>query len=309
VNATFTVWRWAWLPPLVENPRPAWPLPANTITTVTNVSNRIDDPYWRERDEVALDDAAPIKARQNAQRGAKDALAKLSASTLGEGRFKGACVLICGDRKGGCGKSLTARALALGLSAKLVAYNATRIGGLSFAESVDAFSDTIGTFHRPLVFLWDEFDVDLKRIVEGSTEKHANFKMDAQGKGGFNGLFDTVHRETDVVLVCSCNSSRAQLMEIVRGDATLLREGRFDEVQEYDDDGDRVRKSAGGVPYKPADKRTLFAQIVLAVQSLWPAGSPVQRKPPVEPPIIPGCGPFASPDWREVERARWEARQ
>jgi hypothetical protein len=233
-NVQVTVYRWRWLPPLVEPPKKPEqldPTDDNTLTVLENTSNNVGQLDVEEFVEVAISRHVPDSARRRAMTCAEHILRSYT-----ENNCESQTYVICGQP--GSGKSMTVRAAAMLLNGVLYSdYDPTRAGECMFQHMTRHSSPDV-----PLVIAFEEFDIALGNIARGIQVNSDHHRLDAHDKASWNRLLDRVARKRYLVVIMTTNVLPDQLVtDVCRGDISLLRKGRVTQFVVMNNDTEDVR--------------------------------------------------------------------
>ena len=217
--------RWRWMPPLVPDDACAQDAPPSSKGVITVLRKGNDNlSGWR----VRLENACPAAVPRNAA-----AVARATASQIVEARTAGGeaaqvRVLISGPP--GCGKSTTAREVALMLGAVLVPGFDPSRPGHAIDGALEVAHGLRHTSTAPVVISMDEVDVCLRRAVAGmpcSSKLGGGGECppDVTDKSSWNAMLDMLQFLPNVVLVMSTNLTFAEL-DALDATGAMLREGR-----------------------------------------------------------------------------------
>jgi hypothetical protein len=134
--------------------------------------------------------------------------------------------------KTGCGKSTTARILTKAINGMLYSeYNPTRQG-----DSVWVLQNDLAYHEKPFVFVIEEFDIVLTKVVNEVLTEKKKQNVDILDKISWNNFFDKIKKRKNIVMILTTNCSIKQLTSICNGDESFLRKNRIDGVFQFRND-------------------------------------------------------------------------
>ena len=211
-----TVVRFYWHGPIVPDPRPSTST-HHTIRCMMDVSTNPKECNIGTFNECAVASAIPSAIVERSSAVAQEMV------DIFLSRQQNACAFIVSGPPG-TGKSLSARIVAHKLNGTLyTGLDTSRHSGISVWSVVQDYADV----DRPLVLVFEEFDVALERIVLGLAQDSESCRADTTSKSTWNEFLSGLSRKTNVVLILTTNRTDEELDLVCNHDASLLRPGRI----------------------------------------------------------------------------------